>query len=84
MRTRLERRLAELRREYDAGQQALADLERQQAQLRDTMLRISGAVQVLEEELARADAAPVGDAPDPAAPEPVPAAASDGAGPGRG
>ena len=27
---------------------ALADLERQQAQLRDTMLRISGAVQVLE------------------------------------
>jgi predicted nuclease with TOPRIM domain len=80
MRERLERRLAELRREYDAGQQALADLERQQAQLRDTMLRISGAVQVLEEELARLDDEPVGDAPDGAAPQPVPV----GAGAGRG
>lgn len=52
MRDQLERRLAALRAEYDAGERALADLDRKQSTLRDTLLRISGGIQVLEEELA--------------------------------
>jgi predicted nucleic acid-binding Zn-ribbon protein len=42
-------RLDALRKEMEAGQQRMQDLERQLAQVRDTMLRISGAIQVLEE-----------------------------------
>jgi ABC-type transporter Mla subunit MlaD len=38
--------------EYDSGQKMLAELEAKQANLRDTLLRISGAIQVLEELLA--------------------------------
>jgi hypothetical protein len=53
MRERIESRLAELKAEFDAGQKMLAELEAKQANLRDTLLRISGAVQVLEEELAK-------------------------------
>jgi predicted nuclease with TOPRIM domain len=52
LREQLERRLAKLRAEYESGQRALAELEQKQATLRDTVLRISGAMQVLEEELA--------------------------------
>ncbi|HEY0735980.1 MAG TPA: hypothetical protein VGD69_13790 [Herpetosiphonaceae bacterium] len=51
MRERLESRLAALKAEFEAGQKMLAELEAKQASLRDTLLRISGAVQVLEEEL---------------------------------
>lgn len=46
---RVSRRLAELRAEYDAGQRAMAELETRRSALRDTLLRISGAIQVLEE-----------------------------------
>ncbi len=53
MKQQLEQRLKELRAEFDSGQKALADLEAKQMQLRNTLLRISGAIQVLEEELAR-------------------------------
>ena len=42
-------RLAELRAELGKGRQELARLEHQRGQLRDTVLRISGAIQVLEE-----------------------------------
>lgn len=49
MPTAIEQRLQELKAEFEAGQKMLADLEARQAQLRDTMLRISGAIQVLEE-----------------------------------
>ena len=55
MRERLEQRLQELKAEYEAGQQMLAELEAKQANLRETLLRISGAVQVLEEELSEAN-----------------------------
>jgi len=48
----IQARLADLRRQFEAGQQQLAEQERQQAVLRETMLRISGALQVLEEVLA--------------------------------
>jgi flagellar biosynthesis chaperone FliJ len=45
----LEQKLQELRYEYAKGQQQLAQLEQRRQELRDTMLRISGAIQVLEE-----------------------------------
>jgi hypothetical protein len=52
MRERLEERLKALRAEFESGQHMLEDLEARQAKLRETMLRISGAIQVLEELLA--------------------------------
>jgi hypothetical protein len=36
----------------------LAELEQKQRTLRETLLRISGAIQVLEEELGRSEEAP--------------------------
>ena len=51
MQDQLVRRLEELRQEFTTGQEQLQALERQQANLRQTMLRISGAMQVLEEML---------------------------------
>ena len=44
-------RLGELKSELKAGEAALADLDAQRQQLVTAMLRISGAVQVLEEML---------------------------------
>lgn len=52
MQAQLEGRLAQLKGEYESGQQMLAELEAKQRNLRDTLLRISGAIQVLEELLA--------------------------------
>ena len=49
MESKLRHRLTELRAEYDKGQQTLHELESQAANLRATLLRISGAVQVLQE-----------------------------------
>ncbi|MFD8498407.1 hypothetical protein [Amycolatopsis sp. NPDC059657] len=45
----LEERLAELKREYQAGDTRLRELTREEVELRETLLRISGAIQVLEE-----------------------------------
>ena len=56
MRTQLEHRLQALRAEYEAGQKMLADLQAKEANLRETLLRISGAIQVLDEELNKANA----------------------------
>ena len=42
-------RLEELQTEWNAGSRRLQELEREQAQLREVMLRISGAMQVLRE-----------------------------------
>ena len=53
MQEQLKQRLNELKAEYESGQQVLAELEAKQANLKETLLRISGAIQVLEEELAR-------------------------------
>lgn len=47
MQDQLERRLAALRAEYDSGQRARVELEHKLHELRDTLLRISGAIQVL-------------------------------------
>jgi len=49
MKTQLQERLQTLKTEFRNGQQALADLESRQQNLRTTLLRISGAIQVLEE-----------------------------------
>jgi predicted nuclease with TOPRIM domain len=49
----LERRLRELKAEFESGQKALADLEARQANLENTLRRISGAIQELERELAK-------------------------------
>lgn len=48
---RLRQRLDALRAEYTLGQQTLQELESQIASVRSTLLRISGAVQVLHEAL---------------------------------
>ena len=52
----LERRLKELKDEYASGTQVMAELQNKQNDLQLTLLRISGAVQVLEEMLERARA----------------------------
>ena len=58
MKEQLEKRIEELKAEFEAGQKTLADLQNQQTSLRETILRISGAIQVLEEELAKAESSP--------------------------
>ena len=42
-------RLVQLKKELEKGQQQMALLEQRKQEVRDTMLRISGAIQVLEE-----------------------------------
>jgi hypothetical protein len=49
MKDQTEQRLQELRNEFKIGEAQLEQLDRRRAQLRDTLLRISGAIQVLEE-----------------------------------
>lgn len=53
MKDQLEKRLGELRGEFESGQKMLADLENKKNELQTTMLRISGAIQVIEELLAK-------------------------------
>jgi hypothetical protein len=48
----MEQRLEQLHLEYQRGQQRWKALERERQELHDTMLRISGAIQVLQELLA--------------------------------
>jgi len=55
MREQLEKRLKELKVEFENGQKMLAELEAKQANMRNTLLRISGAIQALEEELTKAN-----------------------------
>lgn len=51
MKEKLQQRLQDLKTEFEDGQKILAELEAKQANLRETLLRISGAIQVLEEML---------------------------------
>jgi len=53
----VQERIQQLKSELQKGQQEMARLDQQRQQLRDTMLRIAGAVQVLEELLAQETAA---------------------------
>lgn len=54
MKEKLQQRLQNLKSEFEDGQKILAELEAKQANLRETLLRISGAIQVLEEVLSEA------------------------------
>ncbi len=59
LQNKLRQRLDELRSEYEAGERMLEELQGRQADLSQKLLRISGAIQVLEEELGeRAASAP--------------------------
>ena len=49
MREQIEKRLTELRGEYEEGQRMLADLQARQNSLHETLLRIAGAIMVMEE-----------------------------------
>jgi hypothetical protein len=49
MKAKMEQRLTALKSELESGQKMLADLQARQVGLRETLLRISGAIQVLEE-----------------------------------
>jgi hypothetical protein len=44
-----------LKIDFEAGQTRLANLDREAAQLRETLLRISGAIMVLEETLTQSN-----------------------------
>ncbi len=55
MKEQIKERIEQLKAEYESGQKMLADLEIQESNLKSTMLRISGAIQVLEELLAKAE-----------------------------
>ncbi len=63
MRVQLEARLEELKKEFELGQSRLQELDAQAARMRETLLRISGAIQVLEEALAEAPADGAGEPP---------------------
>jgi predicted nuclease with TOPRIM domain len=51
MEEQLQKRLEQLKKDFETGQARLRELETEQAYVRETMLRISGAIQVLEEAL---------------------------------
>ncbi len=71
---RIETRLEELRAELNKGQRHLEQIEHQRQEVHDTLLRISGAILVLEELLKPAQArnsAPVSIPDPPLAPESV-------------
>lgn len=55
MKESVERRLQELQQEFASGQKMLVELDAKRADLQQTLLRISGAIQVLEELVAGAE-----------------------------
>ena len=64
MNDKLNQRLAELTTELECGQRMMAELDSRQLKLRESMLRISGAIQVLRE-LLGATAGPPASTPEP-------------------
>lgn len=58
MREQIQTRLEALKKELETGRGALEKVEQQRTYLQQTILRISGAIQVLEELLAEAQPAP--------------------------
>lgn len=58
MNDQLESRLKTLEAEFEAGRTMLAELEAREAALRSSLLRISGAIQVLREFLPKPDEPP--------------------------
>ena len=75
MKAQLEKRLVELRAEYDSGQKILKDieiklveLENRKKNLNETLLRISGAVELLEEVLEEESKSSIREVPGPEVP----------------
>lgn len=59
MREQFEERLKALKAEFEAGQKMMADMEMKRSSLESTMLRIKGAIQMVEELLAKVDEAQI-------------------------
>lgn len=59
MSEQLEGRLKALESEFETGKKMLAEVEAREAALRSTLLRISGAIQVLREFVPQTDVEPV-------------------------
>ena len=59
MRDQIENRLSDLKNEYEQGQKILAELDAKREKTAQAMLRISGAIQVLEELLTKEESAPM-------------------------
>jgi uncharacterized coiled-coil protein SlyX len=68
MKEQLEKRLAALEAQFEHGMKVLRDLEAQEVTLKETLLRISGAIEVLREELNSAGQPAEGGAQNAAAP----------------
>ena len=60
MKKRLEKRLEELKLEFNSGREMQKEFETKRLELESRLLRISGAIQVLEEELAKCPEPPSG------------------------
>lgn len=56
MQAQLQQRLQALQTHYQEGQKQLQQTQQKQTELHETLLRIGGAIQVLQEELAEAEA----------------------------
>ncbi|MEB3210143.1 MAG: hypothetical protein VKL39_02255 [Leptolyngbyaceae bacterium] len=85
LKKQLEQRLAELQDEYDSGQKFLADLEERRNSVNETLLRITGALQVLKEELDKAAIAEQnGGQPMPPASRPLVTNVTESSGPPSG
>jgi hypothetical protein len=63
MNEQLEQRLKALEAEFHAGKQMLAELETREATLRASLLRITGAIQVLREFLPQSGSSGPGQVP---------------------
>lgn len=61
MREQIEARLATLRSEFETGRAMLVELDQKRANLDQTLLRISGAIQICEELLRQPAAADGGE-----------------------
>jgi predicted nuclease with TOPRIM domain len=58
MQEQLHKRLEALKQEFETGQARLKELETEGAYIRETLLRISGAIQVLQELLDKSGTEP--------------------------
>ena len=56
MREELQKRIETLKAEFEKGQTRLHEIQMKEAQLKETLLRISGAIQVISELLEQGEA----------------------------
>jgi hypothetical protein len=58
MKEQLQKRLIQLKTDFDAGQKMLSEKRQEAVNMEATLIRIQGAVTVLEEELKKAEEIP--------------------------